>query len=89
MRIPDPLSDVASHRPASVALFSSRPQVTWQKSISTYQDAGIAKGFWKKALELLTGSEENRISKPYGILADDHGRLFIADRAPDAFISWI
>ncbi|MDR3578335.1 MAG: 6-bladed beta-propeller [Oryzomonas sp.] len=60
-------------------LFSSRPQVIWQKNIATYQDAGIAKGFWKKALELLTGSEENRISKPYGVLSDDRGRLFIAD----------
>ena len=60
-------------------LFSSSPQIVWQKNIATYQDAGIAKGFWKKALELLTGSEENRISKPYGVLFDDHGRLFIAD----------
>jgi DNA-binding beta-propeller fold protein YncE len=58
---------------------SGGPQITWIKTIATYQDAGIAKGFWKRALELLTGEDESRIVRPYGVLIDASERLFIAD----------
>jgi DNA-binding beta-propeller fold protein YncE len=43
------------------------------------EDAGIAKGFWKKALELVTGADTSRFVKPYGVLYDDSGRLVVAD----------
>ncbi|MBJ6751593.1 SMP-30/gluconolactonase/LRE family protein [Geomonas anaerohicana] len=54
------------------------PRVEWVKSVVSPEDAGIAKGFWKRTLELLTGASTQRIVKPYGVLYDD-GRLFIAD----------
>ena len=57
-----------------------RPQVEWVKSVSAPEDAGIAKGFWKRALELVTGAKKGHIVKPYGVLYDEEGgRLFIAD----------
>lgn len=57
-----------------------RPQVEWVKSVSAPEDAGIAKGFWKRALELVTGAKRGHIVKPYGVLYDEKGsRLFIAD----------
>ncbi|MBU5614604.1 SMP-30/gluconolactonase/LRE family protein [Geomonas azotofigens] len=54
------------------------PRVEWVKSVVSPEDAGIAKGFWKRALELVTGASTQHIVKPYGVLYDD-GRLFIAD----------
>jgi hypothetical protein len=53
--------------------------VVWIKSIATYGDAGIAKGFWKRALEYFIGPDERRIIRPHGVLFDDQERLFIAD----------
>lgn len=55
-----------------------RPRVEWVKSVVSPEDAGIAKGFWKRALELFTGASSQHIVKPYGVLYDDD-RLFIAD----------
>lgn len=58
---------------------SSQPRIVWLKTISTHQDVGIAKDFWRKIVELLTGPDDTRISRPYGVLFDDGGRLFVAD----------
>jgi DNA-binding beta-propeller fold protein YncE len=55
------------------------PRVEWVKSVELPEDAGIAKGFWKRAAELLTGGDAHLIQRPYGVLYDDAGRLFIAD----------
>lgn len=55
-----------------------KPQVEWVKSVVSPEDAGIAKGFWKKALELFTGAGRRQLVRPYGVLYHD-GRLFIAD----------
>ncbi len=55
------------------------PRVFWVKSITDYQDAGIGKGFWKRAMELFTGAGEERIVRPHGVLFDGNERLFIAD----------
>src|SRR5689334_16033586 len=54
-------------------------RVVWVKSIATYGDAGIAKGFWKRALEFVVGPDDRRIIRPHGVLFDDQERLFIAD----------
>jgi sugar lactone lactonase YvrE len=59
------------------APFAAR--IRWVKSVATPEDAGVAKSFWKKALELVTGADRRQIVKPYGVLYDDAGRLFIAD----------
>lgn len=55
------------------------PKIVWVRSISGYQDVGISKGFWKKALEFFIGADERRIVRPYGVLIDSAGRLYIAD----------
>jgi len=54
-------------------------KIEWVKSVSTPEDAGIDKKFWKKALEIFTGAEVRSIAKPYGVFYDEAGRLFIAD----------
>ena len=59
------------------APFAAR--IEWVKSVATPEDAGIDKGFWKKALELLTGADLHPIVRPYGVLFDNAGRLLIAD----------
>ncbi len=54
-------------------------KVVWVKTLTGYRDAGITKGFWKRALEFFTGADERRIMRPYGVLFDEAERLFIAD----------
>lgn len=54
------------------------PRVEWVKSVVSPEDVGIAKGFWRRALELVAGASTQHIVKPYGVLYHD-GRLFIAD----------
>lgn len=56
-----------------------RARIAWVKSVATAEDAGIAKSFWKKALEIFAGRDKSSIAKPYGVLYDDARRLFIAD----------
>jgi sugar lactone lactonase YvrE len=76
---PRPLLERA---PSPVLQWPERPaaaRIEWVKSIAIPEDAGIAKGFWKKALELVTGADQRRIVKPYGVLYDAAGRLMIAD----------
>jgi sugar lactone lactonase YvrE len=58
---------------------SGGPKIAWVRNIAEYRDAGIEKGFWKRALELFTGSDNERIVRPYGVLFDGNERLFIAD----------
>lgn len=54
-------------------------KIEWIRTISDYRDAGIARGFWKRALEFFIGWEKRRIVRPHGVLFDDKERLFIAD----------
>jgi DNA-binding beta-propeller fold protein YncE len=55
------------------------PKIVWVRSIAEYQDVGIDKGFWKRALEFFTGAAEGHLVRPYGVLFDGNERLFIAD----------
>ena len=55
------------------------PRIQWVKGIHNRQDAGIGKSFWKRVVEFVVGEEKGGISKPYGIYADGHERLYIAD----------
>jgi hypothetical protein len=56
-----------------------KPRIQWVKTISDSQDAGITKGFWKRALELIIGADTRPIVRPYGVLFDEKERLIIAD----------
>lgn len=74
-----PLREV---KPAADLQWPEKPEkarIQWVKTIRNYQDAGIAKGFWKRALEFLTGPDQRRIVRPHDVLVDDKERLFIAD----------
>ena len=53
--------------------------VKWVKEISSYRDAGIRKGLWARMADAVMGTNETKISRPYGIFADDDERLFIVD----------
>jgi DNA-binding beta-propeller fold protein YncE len=54
-------------------------RIQWVKTVADYQDAGIAKGFWKKVLEFVAGADESHIVRPHGVLLDGQERLCIAD----------
>lgn len=55
------------------------PKVVWVKTIVGYEDAGIAKGFWRRALEFFAGADDRRIQRPYGVLFGAGNRLYVAD----------
>jgi DNA-binding beta-propeller fold protein YncE len=40
---------------------------------------GLSKGFWKRVQELATGEDNRHIARPYGVLHDAAGRLYLAD----------
>lgn len=55
------------------------PRIQWVREVRDYGDVGISKGFWKRLGELITGSSDTRIGKPYGVFMDDSERLFVVD----------
>ena len=55
------------------------PRIQWVSEIHDYSEAGISKGFWKRFVDLIAGSSDTSIGKPYGILVDDRERLFVVD----------
>jgi hypothetical protein len=57
----------------------ARPQVVWVSEISDYKDAGIRGGIWKRLVDFVVGESDQHIGRPYGVYADEHGRLFIVD----------
>jgi DNA-binding beta-propeller fold protein YncE len=72
----------AKARPTTELQWPPKPapaKIQWVKTLSGYQDVGIEKGFWKKALEFFVGEENSHIVKPHGVLFDGADRLFIAD----------
>ena len=55
------------------------PSIVWVKSISGRQDAGVTRGFWRRALDYFSGDDDRVIVRPYGVLYDARDRLFITD----------
>jgi len=58
---------------------SQGARIAWVKTITGFEDLGLVKGFWNRALELLTGGRDRLIARPYGVLHDSAGRLYLAD----------
>jgi len=55
-------------------------RIVWVRTIEDFRDAGSGKGLWGRALELITGGDESRsLVRPYGVLHDRSGRLYVAD----------
>ena len=68
--------------PSAVMQWPAAPlpaRVLWQKAVHNQQDWGIAKGFWRRLADLVTGAEEPEFVRPYGVLSDGRGRLAVAD----------
>lgn len=61
-------------------LGSDGARVVWVKNISDFKEFGSGKGLWGRAVELLAGREQTQgIVRPYGVLHDASGRLYLAD----------
>lgn len=63
-------------------LWPAPPQparIQWLKQVRTPDDYGIDKSFWAKVSEALSGVKDESIRKPYGVYADEQGRLCVVD----------
>lgn len=66
--------------PREWPLESDGARVVWVRTIADFKEFGQGRGFWRRALELLGGAEEQRsIVRPYGVVHDASGRLYLAD----------
>lgn len=65
-----------------------QPRVAFLKSVSSNRDAGDTKSDSGRLKDVLLGEQENlrRLVKPYGVHADDEGRIFVADTGPGRLV---
>jgi len=57
-----------------------QPRVQHIKTFITPQDLGITKGFFAKVWEFIAGEDTaDRIIAPHGVVADDEGKVYVAD----------
>lgn len=54
-------------------------RIAWTGEITEPADLGIDKGIWTRLVELVSGEEENKIVRPYGVHADGEGRVYVTD----------
>lgn len=74
------VQDPAPNPSVEWPLGSDGARIAWVKSISDFSGFSGDKGFWGRAIELLAGREENpSIVRPYGVLHDSNGILYLAD----------
>ncbi|MEN8146984.1 MAG: 6-bladed beta-propeller, partial [Campylobacterota bacterium] len=52
--------------------------------ITKAEDLKIEKGFFSKIWDFVAGNEERILVKPFGLYADDEGRVFVTDTAAKA-----
>ncbi len=57
------------------------PKVEFLYSITTPDDMQIKKGFFRRAWEFVAGETREGVIKPFGVFADDNGRLYVTDTA--------
>ena len=56
-------------------------KIQYINTISRPEDVGITKSFFRKVVEFLFGKSDERIQQPYGVTADNTGRIYVADSA--------
>lgn len=57
-------------------------RIEYIQSITTPDDIGISRGFFKRVWEFITGEERmDRTVAPYGVATDNSGRLYVTDTA--------
>ncbi|MBI1810753.1 MAG: SMP-30/gluconolactonase/LRE family protein [Nitrospirae bacterium] len=57
------------------------PRIEFLYSITTPDDFQIKKGFFRRVWEFVAGESREGLIKPFGIFADDNGRLYVTDTA--------
>lgn len=57
----------------------AQSRIAWQGEIRDFSDYRIRQGFWQRLGKLLTGHRQVKMVKPYGVYADEQGRLFVLD----------
>lgn len=57
----------------------AKGRIIWQQEISDFSDYRIRRGFWQRLGQMLVGRRKVQMVKPYGVYADDQGRLFVLD----------
>lgn len=55
------------------------PRIEYLMSISTPDDIGIKKGFFRKLWEFVFGESQDMIAFPYGVTVSASGRLYVTD----------
>ena len=73
-------SDNTAASPWVWPLPPEQPRVQHIKTVITPQDLGITKGFFAKLWEFVAGEDTaDRIISPHGVVADDNGKVYVAD----------
>jgi len=57
------------------------PRIEFLYSITTPDDFQIKKGFFRRVWEFFAGESREGFIKPFGVFADDNGRLYVTDTA--------
>ena len=73
------LHDIRPETSMEWPLGTDGAKIVWVKTVAQFQDLGLSKGFWKRVQELVSGEEDRSIVRPYGVLHDAAGRLYLAD----------
>lgn len=57
------------------------PKVEFLYSITTPDDMQIKKGFFRRMWEFVAGGTREGLIKPFGVFADDNGKIYVTDTA--------
>lgn len=57
------------------------PRIEFLYSITTPDDLRIKKGFFRRLWEFVAGEPREGVVKPFGVFADDGGRVYVTDTA--------
>ncbi len=60
------------------------PKIEFLYSITTPDDLQIKKGFFRRMWEFVAGETREGVIKPFGVFADDNGKLYVTDTADQA-----
>jgi len=54
--------------------------LTWQRSFHSEKEVKPNRGFWNKVVDIIAGDPEFKfLVRPYGVVADSHGRIIVTD----------
>lgn len=80
LQVADAAPESAVSSPWVWPLPPEQPRVQHAKTVITPQDLGITKGFFAKLWEFIAGEDTaDRIISPHGVVADDAGKVYVAD----------